>query len=282
MPVRATAREFLIAQASSRRSVRRAAELVSPSSRAVRSTRRRLARTYLTGHGLEIGALHLPLSLPRGAQASYVDRMARDDLRREYPELRSYDLVDVDVIDDGETLATVRDGTVDFVVANHFIEHTEDPIGALASHARVLRPGGVLFMAVPDKRHTFDANRPVTPLEHLVRDHQHGPAGSRVQHYDEWAELVEGLSGDAAAARARELERDDFSIHFHVFTPHAFAALLTHSAEAEGLPLELETIVPVRHEFIAVLRRPDPALATTAIGRHAAAALTARRVSQMA
>ena len=69
---------------------------------------------------------------PDGAHARYVDRYSREDLRREYPELRTHDLVEVDVVDDGETLATVADASADFVIANHFIEHTEDPIRTLA------------------------------------------------------------------------------------------------------------------------------------------------------
>ena len=38
----------------------------------------------------------------------------------------------VDVVDDGETLATVAGGDrQDFIVANHFLEHTENPIGTI-------------------------------------------------------------------------------------------------------------------------------------------------------
>ena len=276
------AREQLAAQATRRRWVRRAGELASPAQRDVRAVRRRLARAYLAGSGLEIGALHLPLPVPRHAHVAYVDRMTSQELRREYPELRSYDLVDVDVVDDGQTLVTVPDASVDFVVANHFIEHTEDPIAALANHARVLRPGGVLFLAVPDKRRTFDASRPVTPLEHVVHDHTAGPAGSRRGHYEEWATLVEGLQGTPATERAAALDRDDFSIHFHVWTPHAFAELLLHCAAVEGLPLELETLQPVRHEFIAVLRRPDGGSGDGRMDRRAATALAARRFGERA
>ncbi len=64
------------------------------------------------------------------------------------------------MIDDGEHLASIGDESVDFVVANHFIEHCRDPIGALTTLLRVVRPGGVVFMAVPDKRQTFDRARP--------------------------------------------------------------------------------------------------------------------------
>ena len=234
---------------------RRALTLLRPASRDVWTVRRRLARRYLRGEGLEVGALHRPLAVRHGARVRYVDRHSVDQLRAHYPELREHELVPVDVIDDGETLATVPDASVDFVVANHFLEHTQDPIGTLGHHLRVLRRGGILFLAVPDKRRTFDADRPVTPLEHLVRDHAEGPAWSRRAHFEEWAALVERVAPAAVAERARELESYDYSIHFHVWTPTAFTALLAHAAAGEQLPLAVEALQSVREEFVAVLRK---------------------------
>jgi SAM-dependent methyltransferase len=98
----------------------------------------------------------------------YVDRLDLAALRRQYPELAREELVEVDVIDDGETLESQPDASADFIIANHFIEHAEDPLGTLASHLRVLRPGGILYLAVPDRRRTFDADRDPTSLEHIV------------------------------------------------------------------------------------------------------------------
>lgn len=76
------------------------------------------------------------------------------------------------------------------MIANHFLEHCENPIKAFLNMLRVLRPGGILFLAVPDKRHTFDRDRPVTPLAHLVRDYEEGPGWSRKGHFEEWVRLV--------------------------------------------------------------------------------------------
>src|SRR5687768_15644014 len=86
--------------------------------------RRRLARQYLRGAGLEVGALHHPLPAPAAARVRYVDRMSVPDLRKHYPDLAAEPLVPVDVVDDGERLATVPDGLQDFLIANHFLEHT--------------------------------------------------------------------------------------------------------------------------------------------------------------
>jgi SAM-dependent methyltransferase len=233
------------------RAPRRAYELLSAQGREVRAARRSLAKRFLAGDGLEIGALNLPLALPRGARARYVDRMTVADLRAEYPEWEAWDLVEPDIVDDGETLATIADASVDFVVANHFIEHTEDPLGTLANHLRVLRPGGVIFMAVPDQRFTLDRTRALTSVEHVLRDHRDGPEGSHAEHFLEYARAWE----DEGEARAAELEASGFSIHFHAWTPATFAELLVTGRRELGLPLEIEAIQPVRHEFITILRK---------------------------
>lgn len=108
--------------------------------------RRLMSDKYIVGSGLEIGALHLPLSVSPQVRVTYVDRRSKEDSRPVYPELRWRKLVDVDIVDNGEHLGTGPDASQDFVVANHFLEHCQDPIGTLLNHLRVLRPGGVLFL----------------------------------------------------------------------------------------------------------------------------------------
>jgi hypothetical protein len=55
-----------------------------------------IARRFIQGSGIEIGALHNPLRMPRGAQVRYVDRMPVAELRRQYPELEGEELVEVE------------------------------------------------------------------------------------------------------------------------------------------------------------------------------------------
>jgi SAM-dependent methyltransferase len=225
--------------------------------------RKALARKYLAGDGVEIGALHKPLALPSGARVRYVDRMDVGELRRHYPELAGQRLCEPEIIDDGERLETIADASLDFVVANHFIEHTQDPLTTLANHARVLKPGGVLYLGVPDKRHTFDRERETTSIAHIVRDHREGPEVSRREHYEDWARCVDGAPD--IAGRAQELIDEQYSIHFHVWTLEAFRALIEHAQAAEALPLQVEEIVPNGEEFIAILRkRPAPPARQTA------------------
>lgn len=243
-----------------RRKLRRAKDatrrLVYASERRHVAIRRHLAGRYLQGDGLEVGALHLPLALPRGARARYVDRMSVEDLRAHYPELDEYELVTPDFVDDGEALTSVPTGSMDFVVVNHLIEHCQDPIGALLSHARVLREGGILYLAAPDRRRTdFDREREETSLEHLLRDHEQGPEGSRSTHYEEWSRYAIKVPPGEVADHAAALEEQDYSIHFHTFTLTSFLALMLRSRELYGLPFEVVATETNNHEFIVIARK---------------------------
>jgi predicted SAM-dependent methyltransferase len=218
--------------------------------------RQALATHHLRGEGLEIGALHQPLTVPSEATVRYVDRLTVEELREHYPELAQYDLVEPDLIDDGERLSSVSDSSVDFVIANHFIEHCEDPIGALSNLLRVTRTGGIVYMAVPDKRRIFDRERPETTIEHLDRDHRDGPGWSKERHYDEYARLVDHAADPAA--HARQLRERDYSIHFHVWTPTTFEEFVDHCRRVHRLPFEVAEFVPDNDfEFIAILRKTD-------------------------
>lgn len=216
-------------------------------------SRREIAKRYLRGHGIEIGALHNPLEVPGSVRVRYVDHLSVDELRKHYPELAHEPLVDVDVVDDGERLSTIGDGTQDFVIGNHFLEHCEDPLGALGNMIRVLRPGGVVYLAVPDKRYTFDVDRPVTPTDHLVRDHREGPEGSRRGHYEEWARLVDKAEEPDAHATAL-LERG-YSIHFHAWTQRELLELLQAAALELQLDFDIELMLKNGLEVIFVLRK---------------------------
>jgi predicted SAM-dependent methyltransferase len=185
----------------------------------------------------------------------YVDRYTTEQLREEYPELGDEPFAEVEIVDDGETLATVADGSQDFVIASHVLEHTQDPIGTLHRHLEVVRPGGVVLLALPDRRHGIDTRRAPTTLEHVLADHEHGPQRSRSQHYREWAELVDlplgYVAAEDVAEHAAQLERSQYSIHFHCWTLEEFVAQLP----AYGLAATVAAARGNRHEFLVVLRR---------------------------
>ncbi len=221
-----------------------------------------LAEVYLQGDGVEIGALHRPLKIPSGARVKYVDRMTIADLHKQYPEFGSETLVVPDIIDDGESLATIKDDSQDFVVACHFVEHCQDPILAIANMLRVLRARGVVYLAIPDKRFSPDRDRPITPNEHLLRDHREGPAWSKRQHFEEWVRLwpyETAKTDDEVRERIDFLMNMDYSIHYHVWTAIAFMGFLP--VLAEQLRKEFDIEFQIEHfqrndsEVITILRK---------------------------
>jgi SAM-dependent methyltransferase len=236
-------------------------KLVSPA--------RHLAGSYLRGNGLEMGALADPLRLPPGAKVAYVDRYSTDDLRKNYPTLKSAALVHVDIVCDGEHLTGVECESQDFVIARHFLEHCQDPIGTLEHFFRVLRPGGIVYFAVPDKRYTFDRERPVTSLNHLLEDHQRGPERSRRGHFEEFVRAMNHPATEEELQRqVDELIKADYSIHYHVWTQHEVLELLL--ALRSRIGFEIEAFCKNNRENICVLRKNQPDTDAVLIDRSAA------------
>lgn len=214
-----------------------------------------LAKQYLSGEGIEIGALHLPLVTPRSANVKYVDRMTVKELRQHYPELKAYSMVHIDIIDDGEKLEHIVSESQDFVIANHFLEHCINPIGALKNFFRVLKKKGILFLAVPDKRLTFDVDRPITKLEHLLKDYKNDSSLQR-EHYKEWVQFCEKkISGKDIDKRIDTLIRDKYSIHFHIWTYWELFELLFYIKQNLNIDYDIKEFVFNDYESIFILKK---------------------------
>jgi SAM-dependent methyltransferase len=131
-----------------------------------------IAQFYLAGNGIEIGALHKPLQVPSNrCHVQYVDYKHYDENRASYPELANETIVQTDIIDNGFVLETVPDQSQDFIIANHALEHSPDPYGTLLNWISKLRPGGIVYAAIPIAEKCYDKGRPVTSLQHLVDDY---------------------------------------------------------------------------------------------------------------
>jgi len=211
------------------------------------------------GRGIEIGALHHPLPLLPDTRIRYVDRMPVAQLRRQYPELANEALVEVDIIDDGESLHTLPDGEEDFVVACQFLEHCQNPIRALVNMLRVLRNQGFIMLTLPDKRFTFDKQRPITTNEHLLDECLHGTERTMRDHFLEWARLTGEPKPEAEVeAEAEWLMNRNYSIHFHVWDSEAFIKFLFFFKERFQLPFEVYATFSNGDELIVILRKRLP------------------------
>lgn len=223
---------------------------------------RNAVRYYITGNGIEIGALHNPLKISDLAinNIKYVDRLSSDDLRKQYPELKNLDLVHVDIVDNGEKLEKIEDGSLNFIIANHLIEHTRNPIGTIQNWLSKLKPGGIVFMAVPNKLHTFDRDRQLTSLAHLISDYTHSPEERLTddrQHFIEWVTLVNKVPDKEVNTHVKHLLEIDYSIHFHTYTMQSFLELLIYIKNELKFPFTIKACVDNSEEFLIVIMREN-------------------------
>lgn len=217
-----------------------------------------VASMYIKGSGIEIGALHNPLRITSSAKVKYVDRMTITELRKQYPELDTQELVDIDIIDDGEQLTKIIDSTQDFVIANHFLEHCQNPIGAIRNMLRVLKQGGILYLSIPDKRYSFDTDRPITSIDHLLKDYYEDPEWSKRQHLEEWVKHIDKIKDDAEAEqRILHLMNLDYSIHYHAWTQTEMLELIVTLKKRLQFNFEVALICKNMGEVIIILRKND-------------------------
>jgi SAM-dependent methyltransferase len=157
-----------------------------------------------SGFGLEIGPSYNPL-LPKadGYNVEVLDHASQDGLREKYSRDPAADVSRIEAVDyvsDGRPMRKVigETGRYDFIVASHVIEHTPDMIGFLQDCESLLRPGGVLALAVPDMRFCFDRYKSPTSLGEIIEAHvERRTRHTRASLFDHGAYFceVDGASG---------------------------------------------------------------------------------------
>lgn len=186
-----------------------------------------------------------------------------------------------------------RDHALDYVIASHVLEHIANPVAALAECHRVLRPGGILYLVVPDRRLTWEHRRPLTPVAHLLDDFRAGTTACDATHIDEfvfgadWARYEPATPPEEAPARAAALARgmheavargEDINIHFHTFEPASLRELLETLRTWEPCRLRWE-IVDFAEYFPADCPNGILAVLRIAKGWHATAVANALRAA---
>jgi len=130
-------------------------------------------------------------------------------------------------------LNDIKDESYDFLLSSHMIEHTANPIKALKEWIRVVKVDGQLILLVPHKEGTFDHNRPVTRLEHLLKDYEQDTTEKDLTHLDEILELHD-LSMDKEAGTHTEFttrSKNNFNnrcLHQHVFDTNLVLQILDY------------------------------------------------------
>ena len=233
--------------------------------------------------GLEIGPLDKPVIRKEDGSIKYIDYMAKDELSKRHPNaVNPKELVDIDyVISPQQKISSALSEKVDYLIACHVIEHIPNMIAWLEDIHAILNNHGYLFLAVPDKRYTFDILRTLTPLSHLLNDYHRNIEKADFEHVFEHIYLKREISSsmfwnnslgnalskarftvsDAYARSLREIGPDKYpDIHCHVFTGPYFMEVIESLIEMRLLRYSICAFEDVRrpfNEFLVVLQKSD-------------------------
>jgi SAM-dependent methyltransferase len=234
-----------------------------------------------TGYGLEFGALVTPLVRKEQGRVPYVDYTGTQTFRRKAAEDPNVDenvVVDLNLEAGALVDQCASLGPIDYAVASQVFEHLPNPVAWLRDVASLLVPGGLIALAVPDRRHTFDYFRAETAAVQLIAwDRERLSQPSLVQladHYDhvrkveterswlETASLAESPRHHHDVRVSRILERAATGVyvdcHCSVWTSTHFAAVFPEVIRIRELPLEilhLDEPVAGANEFLVTFRR---------------------------
>ena len=249
-----------------RRGARRVARLIRHPARILPAIRRRLPQAPqpptlpppsrfelitrpidLSGLGLEIGPSWRPL-LPKagGYNVRVADHLDQAGLVAKYEGVRPTKAIEpVDYVLTGPKLSDAIDERFDWIVGSHVLEHTVCLITFLREAEALLRPGGVLSLAIPDRRYCFDRFRERASLGRVIDVFRANPVvhteGSVLEHHLNAVAKAGSISWDATKAgtfrrvhtveegleRAAQASGGEYvDVHNWVFTPNHLRLLL--------------------------------------------------------
>lgn len=113
----------------------------------------------------------------------------------------------------------------DYVVLCHVLEHVPDVVAYLEDLRDLLKPGGILFLAIPDKRRTQDEKRPSTTADELLERHANGvtkPSFSQVASFARaWVDDLRNMEAEDPRAFqawvAEQVAGDAADVHCNVW-----------------------------------------------------------------
>ncbi|MEO5367544.1 MAG: methyltransferase domain-containing protein [Magnetococcus sp. WYHC-3] len=136
-------------------------------------------------------------------------------------------------IADATDLSLLRDGTYDFVLSCHNLEHIANPLKALREFVRVIKPGGYILLVLPNKESMFDHRRDYTTFEHVLADEANHVGEDSLLHLAEVLEkhdlARDPCSGTPEQFRARlATTAQTRLLHHHVFNGRLLRELAAH------------------------------------------------------
>ncbi len=123
---------------------------------------------------------------------------------------------------EASNLQAIPSENYDFLISSHCLEHCANTFKTVKEWLRVLKKGGAIMLILPDKKYTFDHNRPFTTFEHLIEDFNDDIDERDLTHLAEILELHD-LSMDLPAGTTEQFKNRSLKnhknrcLHHHVF-----------------------------------------------------------------
>ncbi len=135
---------------------------------------------------------------------------------------------------DGGNLNEIPDDSYDFVLSCHSLEHMANPLKAMQEWKRVIKNNAYVLLILPHMDKTFDRNRPLTSMSHLISDLENNTQENDSTHFDEVI-FLHDLSMDGGVKNIGDLKKrtsENFSnrcVHHHVFNTPLVAKLADYT-----------------------------------------------------
>lgn len=221
--------------------------------------------------GVEIGPYDRPILPKPDYDMIYADVFSTEELRRMGAANKNRDaskVVDVEIVLRDQTLGAAIEGrNVKYVFGSHVYEHIPNLLGFLREVAESLGPGGLIIGAFPDRRYTYDIERPRTTLGQLLdRDARNVTKPDPDIVFDHrfyfrpvkspaiWALGEAGIperqfTFDHAMAKMELSHEDYVDAHCNLFSDEEFAEAMAALGAAGRLPLSVASVTPTVRPF---------------------------------
>lgn len=228
--------------------------------------------------GLEIAPYHNPLAPKRdGWNCLSLDYLCTSDLlerAKADPSAfvqNNYDKIEqVDIVSSADDMNIAIEecglqNKIDYVCSSHNFEHLPNPIKFLKSAGNVLKKNGMLSMAIPNKKHTFDYARPLSGTKDLLRlyvEDRKNPDPYTIFEFEssfvDWASGSPVYKNDLKKAYLRMIKNLNSSnyedTHVTVYTLESFIQIINDLMILNLIPFELIDFEKNGLEFIVHLQ----------------------------
>jgi len=236
-------------------------------------------------NGLEIGPRDKPIVRKAEGQIKYVDYMSTEDLKKLHRDGGVTDcvydeIVDVDIVwgENSIKSGVGSDEKFDYIIASHVVEHVPDLITWINELTDVLKPGGIISLAVPDKRYCFDHLRDESSMTDVITAYFYRARRPQPQQVIDFCLNFHAVdtrlawSGEVARPDIEDLDQLDHAlamaqssadgiyhdVHCWAFTPESFLTITRNLLNLKLIRVECYSTIPTAKdelEFFVKFRK---------------------------